>query len=125
MHACACVLVCGVQLKDPLNHQPPPMLNADPLWCEVRGIAGYPTVTFEDVRVVSSSVGIAQYLRLTGLEGVAAAPKVGAVKRRGSTVIRCASDVVGGCYWSWVVAAGCGLKLWLCVHAWLCVVAVW
>jgi hypothetical protein len=85
--ACVCV-VWPPQVKDPLTHVPPPPLNADPLWCEVRGIAGYPTVTFEDVRVVSSSVGVAQYLRLVGLESVMAPPRAGVVKRRGSTVIR-------------------------------------
>jgi hypothetical protein len=77
-----------LQVKDPLTHVPPPPLNADPLWCEVRGIAGYPTVTFEDVRVVVSSVGVSQYLRLVGLESVMAPPKPGVVKRRGSTLIR-------------------------------------
>lgn len=85
---CACICMFPPQVKDPLTHVPPPPLNADPLWCEVRGIAGYPTVTFEDVRLVSSSVGVAQYLRLVGLESVMAPPKAGVVKRRGSTVIR-------------------------------------
>jgi hypothetical protein len=88
---CFCVCVSSVavlQVKDPLTHVPPPPLNADPLWCEVRGIAGYPTVTFEDVRVVVSSVGVSQYLRLVGLESVMAPPKPGVVKRRGSTLIR-------------------------------------
>ncbi len=88
-----CVFVCVssvavLQVKDPLTHVPPPPLNADPLWCEVRGIAGYPTVTFEDVRVVLSSVGVSQYLRLVGLESGIAPPQPGGGKRRGATLIR-------------------------------------
>jgi hypothetical protein len=56
-----------VQVKDPLAPVLPPPLNADPLWCEVRGIAGYPTLCFEDVRALSSSFGIGRFLEVSGL----------------------------------------------------------
>ncbi len=77
-----------LQPKDPLCHAPPLPLNADPLWCEVRGIAGYPTVTFEDVRVVASPFALSHYLRMCGLEDVMSAPKLGGRKRRGSAIIK-------------------------------------
>lgn len=57
-----------MQVKDPLAPILPPPLNADPLWCEVRGIAGYPTLCFEDVRALSSSFGISRFLELSGLK---------------------------------------------------------
>ena len=49
-----------LQVKDPLAPIAAPVLNADPLWCEVRGIAGYPTVCFE-VRAVDVLHFLTQY----------------------------------------------------------------
>ena len=75
-------------MKDPLAPVYPPPLNADPLWCEVRASAAYPSLAVEDVRSVTSSFGVGRFLEASGLKDVLSVNRTAAGVRKGPITAR-------------------------------------